>query len=679
VSAAATDRRRLFVSSAIGGAAALLVLFVVVAHGHADWFVREPFGNFYDAQARALLDGHWDVPASEMFIEGFSRNGKTYQYFGVWPALLRMPVLAVSDGPYGRLTQVSLLLAAAVALTGFTALHWRIRELVRPDRAVSRGEAVIVALATFAFGCGTTLVFLTGRAWVYHEAILWGVAWTILAFERVIAYSVEPSGRRLAAASAFTALAFASRASLALGPTVALGLVLLLQLLAWWRERGREGAAAGHLRRIGALVLAIVVPIVSYAVVNQIRFGNPVSVPWTKQLLMNVDARHRAVLAANDGSYFGMKFAPTTLLQYLRPDALAPSGLFPWLSFPRFRTPVIGDALFDTLDPSSSIPASMPAVTLLAIVAVLALIVRPRFTVPGALAALRIALVGAVVGCALVIGISYVAQRYLGDFLPLLALAALLGLQILLFRLEEERTRRLARGLLVVTAVLAVFGVWANLSLTVLYQRLYNPTEPAMRQAMLSFQYDVDRRTPGHPHRLLRADRLPRAVAEADTTVIVGDCAAVYWSDGRSWIPVEGTPAGGWYRFTVAPDAADASPAAILSWTDRKLTVRRAGDRVHVALDENGQMVAQGSAVVGSGRFPLEVRADRYRDHLQVGTDGLVIMDVPDVELPAAPPEVGEPPGIRELPPHLLVCPAIDSRWDARGGQVARQRPNVVR
>lgn len=635
---------------------AFAVLLVMVAHGHADWFQREPFGTFYDVQAESLLDGHWDVPANEMFIEGFTRDGKTYQYFGVWPALLRMPVLAVADGLSGRLTQASLLLGAIVALVGVTALQWRIRQLIRPDAEASRAEIALFGIVTFVFACGTPVVFLTARAWVYHEAVMWSIAWTLLAFERVLAWTVAPSWKRLAAASASATLAFASRPSAALGPVIAMGLLGIVELV---RIVRRDGRAADAWRRIGVLAAAAAVPVVAYAGVNYIRFRQLASAPWYQQGLTKIDARHREILDANNGSYFNIEFGPSTVLHYLRPDAIAPSSLFPWLSFPRFRTTVIGNVMFDTLDPASSVPASMPAIALLAVIGIIAL-VRPSFEVPRAATALRVALIGAIVACAPVVFIGFVTQRYLGDFVPLLALTGLLGLQLLLRMRREPRRRSLATGLLAATAVLAVFGIWANLSLSILYQRLYNPTEPGIRQAMLAFQYDVDRRMPGHPHRLQRADRLPREVADADTTLIVGDCAAVYWSDGRSWVPIEGTPAGGWYRFTVAPGAArEAEP--ILVWPDRAVTVRRSGDRVHVALEQDGRPTAEASAAVGDGRFRLEVRADRSRDHLQINTDGLVILDVSDADVPAGAPEVVDAPGIREIAPHLLVCPAIDA------------------
>ena len=68
------------------------------------------------------------------------------------------------------------------------------------------------------------------------------------------------------------------------------------------------------------------------------------------------DPRRRA-LDANGGSYFGLQYLPTTLWHSLRPDALGRAPMFPWVTFPRFRTTVFGTAVIDMLDVSSSVPA----------------------------------------------------------------------------------------------------------------------------------------------------------------------------------------------------------------------------------------------------------------------------------------------------------------------------------
>jgi hypothetical protein len=42
--------------------------------------------------------------------------------------------------------------------------------------------------------------------------------------------------------------------------------------------------------------------------------------------------------------------------------------------------------------------------------------------------------------------------------------------------------------------------------------------------------------------------RLPTGTGNIGTTWIAGDCRAMYWSDGRKWVPVEGQPSAGFVR-----------------------------------------------------------------------------------------------------------------------------------
>ena len=62
------------------------------------------FGNFYDIQARAFLDGHLDVPAGCLGNEAFVQRGHEFLYNPPGPSLLRMPLFLVTDRFDGRLT-----------------------------------------------------------------------------------------------------------------------------------------------------------------------------------------------------------------------------------------------------------------------------------------------------------------------------------------------------------------------------------------------------------------------------------------------------------------------------------------------------------------------------------------------------------------------------------------------
>ncbi len=684
-------RRPFFVASLLGSVVSFAIFAWVLAADRFDFMVREPFGNFYDAQARALLHGHWNVSASELAFEGFRIGDKTYTYFGPWPSILRMPLIQFAPSTYGRLTQLSMVLAFATMLVGVAALHWRIRDLLRGDATVGRLDLVLAAAAPIALGAGSSALFLASRAWVYHEAILWGVAWALLAYERIIAFSRAPSVARLVGASAAATLAFSSRASVGLGPVVALGLVLAGQVVAWIRTRRRPAAdgrpaAPGERndpRWIPRTLVAVAVPVMAYVYVNWARFDSLLSVPWRKQVLFSFNADARGPLDANHGTYFALKYVPTTVLQYLRPDALAGNGLFPWLTFPRFRPTLIGQPVM-ALDVSSSVTASMPALALLTIVGILAACSR-RFARTDRARVLRIPLVGAAVGTVLVLTIAFIAQRYLGDWLPLVVIGSLAGLHTIVARREAApaRRRRWHTALLVGLATLALVGVWINLSLALWFQRLDSPHPESLRAEFITTQYRISADLGTGTPMTAFVTELPSTPARSGTTAVVGECAGIYWSDGDHWRVVAGTPAGGVFTLVADQPPVDAATwLPIAAWSTPNgpdvLALRRDRDGFHVSRsfrnpDGSLQFPDRDPPAQVDPGAPLRieiVQSDPLR-LFRVRINGIdawqrnAVRDLPDGEptIGTAPADASGVattfPTLRSAPPDRRVCRAI--------------------
>src|SRR3954471_13438427 len=255
-----------------------------------------------------------------------------------------MPIALFTHRFDGRLTQISMLLAFIIAMVFTVRLVRRIRVLARGDAPVTRLEQWATGLFVFVVGAGSVLMFLASVGTIYHEAELWGAALALAAFDFIVAYLIKPSRRTLIWASVLATLAFLTRGSVGAGPVAALGLILGAGLFErtrrwaglWWSTR-RNWAWRG-------LAFAFAVPVVLYAGVNYAKFHTLFTVPANRQILFHNAARD-AALAANGNSLFGVKFAPTALVQFLRPDTIRVTSLFPWISFPPAAT-VIGDVRF---------------------------------------------------------------------------------------------------------------------------------------------------------------------------------------------------------------------------------------------------------------------------------------------------------------------------------------------
>jgi hypothetical protein len=564
--AAGAARRSFTRACTVGAALATAVFTWMVSIGQLDFFQSHVLDNIYDAQAHSLLAGHWDIPRDKLGFEAFVIGDKTYTYLGIWPTILRLPVAALTHSFDGRLTQCSLLAAFVVLIVATGRLLWRVRSLVRADVAVTRAERWAVATFMLVVGAGSVVLFLASRPVVYHEAELWGAAWSIAAFASILEFLVQPGRRALAWSGVCTALALLSRGSVALGPVVALAIIFGGRLLAELSSRlrrvrlstrtlamlglGEDAANRGYL--IG-LLTALVLPLAAYAYVNDARFGELFGLPISKQIATTIDPIRPKIFAGTHGSLFALKFVPTDLVAMFRPDAISFDRVFPFVTFPA-RAHVVGHVTFAAIDPSTSAPASMPFLFVLALVGVFAVFLARRTrgrnsgdSSPNPFAPLRVLVAGGVVGALGVVTIPFISQRYFSDLLPLLALLASAGLYLTLSRFEarsDTKPRRLgARSAITIgLAALAVLSLWVNFALALVYQREYSPfTAASERAAFVRFQHAA----PGGSNMPVQGGPSLPAPLAAGTLFVVGDCAGVYWSDGHAWYSIERTSATG--------------------------------------------------------------------------------------------------------------------------------------
>ena len=568
------------------------VLMWIITLGSWNLFQRGFFSDFYDVQARALLHGHWNVPPRSVSIEGFVVKGHTFIYFGPFPSLIRIPILLFTSSFDGRLTQSSMLIAMLVALICTGRLGWKVRNLVSAA-PVSVKEAVLVACSMVVVGLGSIFVFLASDAVIYNEAEAWGAALAIAAFDALVGFLVQPSNRGLAVTGTLISLDLLTRGSVGLGPVAAVGILFVLHgLVSLRRQRVHRRLPAGVVRLVAPLLGAktpegakeadltmgrrlawtgipdvtasptrtfafacvTLVPLGLYAAVNYVKFGSLFSVPFPAQVYARQNAALHAALAANGGSLLGLKFVPTALVQYLRPDALRTNRLFPFVGFPPPST-VIGHVRYDGRTWASSITSTMPAIVIADVVGLWAVFRPTRSndrTGSVDLKLLRIPVAGAAVGILGSLAYAFIAERYLADWMPLLILAGLAGLAVVIHR-SRSMTRHTRRALIVGGGALAVLGVLTNLALSILTQRELTTQIPmAARAGFVNFQSRIDEQLFGNPPpNVSDGEHLP-GVKPAGSLAIIGDCTAMYQSNGLGWNPVELTAAAGHYRLTVS-------------------------------------------------------------------------------------------------------------------------------
>jgi hypothetical protein len=633
-------RKRYALAWTAGAAVAVLVFAWLVTGGTGALLVEEPaVSDFHDVQVRAWFDGRWDVPPEAVTIEGFVTDGRTYVYFGPVPALLRLPLLAVTESLDGRLTRSSLLAAYVVALVSCGVLGWRTRRLVRGDEELPRWEAIAVASAAFVMGTGSVLLFLGSRAIVYHETTLWAVALTIAGFAALVGHLRDGRIRSLAVTTFLAVAAMLTRGSVGVGPGVALGLVTVAQAYRFVRAgRGADGADRPDRpswKRVAALGVATLLPFAAFSAINLLKFRSLWSLPLDRQAVTSAEsldgAARRAALADNDGSMFGFKFVPTTALQYGRPDGIGLQRAFPWIRFPG-RAPPVGSVTFDTIDPAASATPTMIGLVALGALG-LAGIVRRR-----ELRALVPVLGGAAAGALTVLTIAYIAHRYVGDLFPLVAVAALAGLAWVP-TLRPPRWQALAgtAGL----AVLGAFSVWANLALSLDFQRFGSPNgDVAGRAVLVGWQVAVSGPS------AFDVQRSPRDLPPPGpdgTFAVIGDCGGLYRSTGDEWTPVERTPATGLFRYRATFASGPPGVVPVLRATDptadAPLVLRRLDDgQVRFeTTDRAGTHVTGTSFAPGGEPHDVELVVDARTTEVAVTVDGDRVLQAHYSLLPADP------------------------------------------
>src|SRR5207302_8155734 len=114
--------------------------------------------------------------------ESFTFQGKTYGYFGIGPALLRLPLVLLFNNMDGRWSRLMMLVACTLNLL---CAYRILRSVLGETVADSRSQRVLHSLFILCAGIGSTNVFLVARSFTFHEAIMCGVTFALL-FTRTI-------------------------------------------------------------------------------------------------------------------------------------------------------------------------------------------------------------------------------------------------------------------------------------------------------------------------------------------------------------------------------------------------------------------------------------------------------------------------------------------------------------
>jgi len=457
-----------------------------------DWrfFQQEDFCGYYDAYARSMLHGHFDVPRSAIGVEAFTFEGKAYGYFGIAPALLRIPLVLIFPNMDGLWSRVMILVAATISLLcGYAFL----RMFRSAARELTTAERVLHSIFIVTAGIGSTIVFLVGRSYTYHEALAWSGAFALLFTWAIARYLQQAQTKFLLLAAAFSFMSFHSRATTGAGALFAITIVAaILTVRAFWKPEF-AGTIFGFAkvsrpgRQAAIAAIAVAVTVAVYFGVNYAKFKTFDPLP-----LRYYDFYHEfpVRMRITAGKQIHLRNVPTAVATYFGVHGFKIREAFPWF-YPEEEQTVIGWPRNDVIEPFSTVPVSMPALSLLAVIGIAALSsganeTRKRARLPAA---------ALFVGGGIVLATVGITERYLHDFYPALIICAAAGVA----RLNSSPRIRSINALV---AVLALFSIGFNCSFSLINQRegLGAPAEKAVEYQQLQERVSLLK------HRLLSED-----------------------------------------------------------------------------------------------------------------------------------------------------------------------------
>ena len=249
-----------------------------------------------------MLHGHFDVDPKTVEEEGFLRDGKVYAYWGIFPSLLRLPVLLFPNGLHWDVTRLSSIMAVLMILF-FNYRTWRFVS----DRYLGGNSWVSLCLAIALAFSGEQVCFFEHS--LYQEVCFWALAfasWFVYCAIRVLCEKEywRYGGLYMSIAASCALL---TRVSMGIGLYAALLCFLIIYFYRWCRSfRTKED---------GVTLLSIVVPavisvlaIIVTGYVNYRRWGNPLTFANYDLYLYNVEFPSRVLRTKTYGLFNLQRF-----------------------------------------------------------------------------------------------------------------------------------------------------------------------------------------------------------------------------------------------------------------------------------------------------------------------------------------------------------------------------------
>lgn len=246
--------------------------------GHELRKAINPLNLVFNSMLDHLVQGRFDVDASIVGKEGFLRDGKVFAYWGIFPSLLRLPLLIFGNLKTVDVTAWSCLTAVVLTLT---AKLWTLRVVSCANPNIPKW--LILAVVAVLIFSGAQISYL--RISVYQEVCFWaGLFAAVFVAAGVTGIVTQKfSGPILSIMALAAGLALLTRVSVAVGLYAGLGLLLLVLVYRSIRIERNDW------KRLVAPILILLAFLVICGFINIERWGNPLTFADYNLYIFNAD------------------------------------------------------------------------------------------------------------------------------------------------------------------------------------------------------------------------------------------------------------------------------------------------------------------------------------------------------------------------------------------------------
>lgn len=411
-----------------------IVFYYFNTQGSFRLFESEPYTSFYDYQAVSLLHGRLDIPLEAISGEAFVYHGLYYGYFGLAPAILRLP-FALLHFPYGILSRFFMCGYFIISVWyAYSILSMSYKHLKGEDSEPPLWATVLVILNT---ALGSTLLFLGSRSYFYHEAILCGAAFSIVSIYYSLRFLYTEGRSSFLPAFICALLSIHARATSGI---FCFGFLMLVAFYICIRVVSKR-------RKSFLIIAACLFGVFTFNLVGYLKFKDFSGFP----LKYNVQYTPER-LARFGGKEFQLINFPHNFYQYIIGDTVYFAKHFPYIkSDNNYSAPrAYSGPQLDMVEPTISIKWCMPGLLIVCFLGSIYTLYRSTklqvaiVILWGSVTPMMIILLSAVV----------VSHRYTGDFCPFLISTSAVSLATLSGYLS-----RFSRYVIGVISVVTCFSI----------------------------------------------------------------------------------------------------------------------------------------------------------------------------------------------------------------------------